>query len=326
MIACPRTIRLVVLLQLLSAGSALAQAAGASASANEERPAQQGAGDTRPPAATASPESPWSIFTTLSNGYASNIHFDQENLGSYGVVLGSGVRYDGDDVFFSYEIAGHRYANTARWNRVSQSINASMERDLSERWEFHTEGHIGLKGTSEDRDLVDQDFEISPRFEFQMTPERRLRLFTIHRLKQYDDAPQTNAFKNYVGAEFREFLQPRRFWEVGARYETNDERANRGDYRRWTYWIEHAIPVTRRDTVIAQVRYRFRRYTARFIEIDDEDRLRVDHYWVPAIGWLRSLGGGVDLRLDYSYEANYSNDPRREYHAHLLWSGFGKRW
>lgn len=34
----------------------------------------------------------------------------------------------------------------------------------------------------------------------------------------------------------------------------------------------------------------------------------------------------LDLRVDYTRESNYSNDPDREYGAHLLWTGLGLRW
>jgi len=316
-----KTVWFAMIVQLCFAGIGFAQSGSPGAPA-----AQQGTGESRRRVPPRPPASPWFIHSTVSTGFASNVHFDQEDLDAFGAVVGSGVRYEGDDFTVSYKIAVHRYTNTTRWNRVSQLIAASVERDLSDKWEFHTEGQIGFKGTSEDRDIVDQDLEISPRLEYQWTPDRRLRLFTVHRLKRYNDAPETNAFKNYIGAEFRETLQPRRYWEIGGRYETNDEQADRGDYRRWTYWLEHAIPVTGRDTLLVQVRYRFRRYTARFVEIDDEDYLRMDHRWIPSIGWTRPLGPDFDLRVDYTYESNSSNDPDREYRAHLLWSGIGVRW
>ena len=124
-------------------------------------------------------------------------------------MLASGVRFAGDDLTFSYEAAGHSYTNTNRWNRVSHMIAASFETDLFGDWELETTGSAGFKGSSEDRDIVDQDFEISPMMSYEFTRQRRLRLCTVHRLKRYNDAPLTNAFKNYVGAEFRELMGER---------------------------------------------------------------------------------------------------------------------
>ncbi len=279
----------------------------------------------RKPAPAPEPE-PWSFFTTLSNGFASNIHFDQEERRAYGGVIAGAVRYEGDDFSVAYELAGHSYTNTTRWNRFSQLIQASIERDLPGNWEFETVGQVGFKGTSEDRDVVDQDFEVSPRLEYQFTAERRLRLFTIHRFKRYNADPDSNAFKNYLGAEFREVTGPRRHWEIGGRFETNDEPPDRGDYRRWTYWLERSLPLTERDALLMQIRYRLKRYTQRFVEAEDQDVLRVDHRWVPSMTWARALSRDLDLRLEYTYETTYSNDPDREYGAHLIWTSIGVRW
>ncbi len=52
----------------------------------------------------------------------------------------------------------------------------------------------------------------------------------------------------------------------------------------------------------------------------------MDHRWISSIGWTRPLGPDFDLRVNYTYESNSSNDPDREYRAHLLWSGIGVRW
>jgi hypothetical protein len=129
-------------------------------------------------------------YAKVSNGLASNVNFDQEDRDAYGLVFGGGVGYAGDDFELGYEVAGHSYTNTSRWDRVSHRLEAEFEHDLPGNWELETVGQISFKGSSEDRDLVDQDFEISPRLEYRFTDERRLRLFTTHRLKRYDDAPR----------------------------------------------------------------------------------------------------------------------------------------
>ncbi len=304
---------------------AIAQNGGAARpSASAAAQDAQRRGEPSPP--TPPDPSPWSVYTTLSSGFASNIHFDLEDRDAYGAVLGGGVRFEGDDFAINYEIARHSYTDTSRWNRFSHLIAASVERDLPGNWEFDTEGQIGFKGSSEDRDIVDQDLEISPRLAYRFSAERRLRLFTTHRLKRYNDDPDSNAFKNYFGAEFRETLSSGRHWEFGGRFETNDEPLDRGDYRRFTYWLEHGLTVTPRDSLLMQVRYRLKRYTARLIEVEDEDVLRVDHRWVPSVSWIRTIGPKIDVRVDYSYESNYSNDFDKEYGAHLAWTGLAVRW
>ena len=278
------------------------------------------------PQLTAPTHGPWTLFGRASNGVASNVNFDQEELGSYGVVLGGGVMFASDDFEFTYELAGHQYTNTDRWNRISQRIEATFERSLPGNWEFEAVGQVGFKGSSEDRDIVDQDLEIMPRLQYRFSPDRRVRFFTAHRLKRYNDAPETNARKHYIGAEFREALGEGRHYEVGARFETNDEDLARGDYRRWTYWIEHGVHLTDRDMVLAQLRYRLKNYSRRFVEIEDVDHLRRDHRFVPSFAWIHAVNHRFEVRFDYTYDSNYSNDPDREYGSHLAWTSLGMRW
>lgn len=279
-----------------------------------------------PQRAPASEDGEWTLFATVSNGLASNVNFDQDDLNSYGRVLAGGVRYAGDTFQFAYELGHHSYTRTSRWDRISQRIEAGFEQDLPGKWDFETVGRFGFKGSSEDRDLVDRDFSITPRLEYSFTPARRLRFFTTHRLKQYDDMPDDNEVRHHVGVEFRETIGLRRHWRAGARFETNDQRLDRGDYRRWTYLLEHLVPVTTRDALAMELRYRLKRYTQRFVEAEDVDVLRTDHQWVPSITWIRSLNHHFEVRFDYTYETTYSNDPEKEYGAHLAWSSVGVRW
>ncbi len=278
------------------------------------------------PRLSAPARGPWTLFGSASNGVSSNVNFDQEDLGAYGVVLGGGVAFVSDDFAFTYELAGHQYTNTEKWNRVSQRVEASFEKSLPGNWEFETVGQVAFKGSSEDRDIVDQDLEINPRLRYRFSPDRRVRFFTAHRLKRYNDAPETNARKHYVGAEFREALGEGRHWEAGARFETNDEDLAKGDYRRWTYWLEHGMQMTSRDTLVMQLRYRLKHYTSRVVEIEDVDHLRLDHRFVPAFAWIHAVNHRFEVRFDYTYESNYSNDPSKEYGAHLAWTSMGVRW
>jgi hypothetical protein len=269
--------------------------------------------------------SPWTVFSRVRNGYTSNIDFNQSNLSTYGGALVTGVEYEGDDFEFAYEIAGHQYLNSNRWDRISQVISASYEFPWGRKWDFQVEGTVGFKGSSDDRDLVDRDFEISPRFDYLFTKARRLRVYTKHRAKRYDDTPETNAIKNYLGVELLETMPSGRHVELGARYETNDEVRDRSDSVRWSYWAEHGIPLTERDLLVLGVRYRLKRYTRRFVEVEDEDVLRADHRWTPSVAWVRRLGK-IDFSVDYAYETTYSNDPEREYRAHLAFTSLGYRW
>ena len=269
---------------------------------------------------------PWSVYTTMANGFDSNVNSDENGVNAYGMVVALGARFDGDDFSAAYEMARHGYTHSEQWDRLSHFASVSYERRLSRNWEWEATGQAGLKGSSEDRDIVDRDFEVSPRLTYQISPERRIRFFTVHRWKRYDDTPQNNAFKNYFGAEYQHVFGPRYHVEVGGRFETNDEPLARGDYRRWTYWVEHGVPVTRNDSLLLQIRYRLKHYDNRLIEVEDEDVLRLDHRWAPSVAWMRSVSPNIDLRLDYAYDTNYSNDPERAYNAHMFWLTVGYRW
>ncbi len=313
----------IILLCTTTAAFAQNGASTSTAAESQETPQGVPAPERR---VTAPDTGPWTFFGTLSNGLASNVNFDQEDLGSYGVVLAGGFNFVSDDFALTYEVAGHQYSHTERWNRISQRIEAAFERSLPGNWEFEAVGQVGFKGSSEDRDIVDQDLEIMPRLQYRFSPERRFRMFTAHRLKRYNNAPDENARKHYVGVEFREQLGEGRHWEAGGRFETNDENLVRGDYRRWTYWLEHGMQLTARDTFLMQLRYRLKHYTSRFVEIEDVDRLRSDHRFVPAFALIHAVNQRFQVRFDYTHESNYSNDPDREYGAHLAWTSLGMRW
>jgi len=266
------------------------------------------------------------IYGILANGLTSNLEFDEKSDDAIGTILGAGVRVTRDDFEFAYEVAQHAYTAETERTRLSQLFTAAYDWNLPGRWHLDLAGEFAIRGSSEDRDIVDRNVAISPRLAYRFTSRHRLRFFTIHRLKRYNQDPEDNTVKHYVGAEFRHTTETRRYWEVGGRLETNDKVADRGDYRRTSYWLEHGVPITARNTLRTRVAYRVRRYSARVVQTDAGPVLRTDRRLTPGITWTRQLGRRLKWRLDYEFEANSSNDPGREFSAHLAWSRLTFGW
>ncbi len=272
-------------------------------------------------------DSSWGLHVSIANVLSNNIHFDREDIQSYGLVLGAAVNYTvWDDVVIGYEVANHRYQNTSRWDRVSHLFYGEAEYDLARWITAGLEGLVAFKGSSEDRDLVDRDFDLEPRLDIDVAPGMRIRLHTRHRLKQYLDAPETDAVKHYAGAEFRRTTPGGGLWEIGTRFETNREELERGTFTRWTHAIEYAIPLTARARLAVGVRYQLKRYPERFVTVDDEDVPRLDHRWLPTVTWSRPVGNRTEFRVQYAYESQFSLDPGRVYDAHVFQVGLGHRW
>jgi hypothetical protein len=60
------------------------------------------------------------------------------------------------------------------------------------------------------------------------------------------------------------------------------------------------------------------RYPFRLVDVDDTDVQRRDHRWIPRVTWTRPLTGGFEMRAGYTLETRTSNDPSREFTAHLV--------
>jgi len=272
---------------------------------------------------------PLSVFVTATSGADTNIDHDINNLFAYGLALGTGARYQNQPVDPSlqvdYQIAVHRYARSDRWDRLSQQLRAVFERELEGPWEIHAIGEISLKGTSEDRELSDQ-YVITPRLQYRIDQWRRLRPYATLRLRRYDDDIGRNATNRYVGIEFTQRSGLGDQWDLDLRLERNAARDPRQTYVRWTFSTDYMTPVTPRDRLELEVKLRQQRYTYRLVEVDDRDVPRRDYRWVPSISWVRAINSHAEVRLGYTLETRASNDPRREFTAHLMVMTATRRW
>lgn len=268
-------------------------------------------------------------YVSVTSVFDTNIDHNDDDVDSLGGLLGVGLRYRNNNEDRALEItgeaAGHSYTNTSRWDRFSQKLMANYDHDLPGRWSVDTTGEISLKGSSEDRELSDQ-YLIEPRLAYRISSQTRVRVYAAVRARRYDDNLDRNAFNRYVGVEFTERPAENRRWDVGLRYEVNETRGPRNHYVRWTLGTGYSFVVPHDNRLDVEVRYRTQRYPFRFIEVEEDDVPRRDHRWIPRLTWTRPLGSRLDLRGVYTYETRTSNDPDREFAAHLFSFGVVRRW
>ena len=114
---------------------------------------------------------------------------------------------------------------------------------------------------------------------------------------------------------------------VENQYELNAAESDRQTYRRWTWYGGLESPVTRRDRIFFDLRYRQRHYPYRLVDIPGgPDVPRRDRRLEPEIAWLHTVGDDVELRIGYGFSGRDSNDPRRDYQSHEVMFSVLQRW
>ncbi|HEV2914251.1 MAG TPA: hypothetical protein VGX92_13320 [Pyrinomonadaceae bacterium] len=272
----------------------------------------------------------WITFE-LTSAFDTNIDDDEGNLNSFGLVPSVGVHFQDNaekpSFEADYEVALHRYTNTDKYNRVSQSFRVSHRLQLSRRWLLRTTGEVSLKGSSEDRDVNDQ-YVLEPQLQYRLNPDNRLRLFGAYRVKRY---PLEDIGKNgvdpYLGARFDQKLKGGRGWELFYRYDKNRSQDPKDRYVRWTYGAQFNTPLFREhhDQLTLDVRYAPRLY-ARQVKVNDVRVPRRDQRWVFDLLYERPLQRGVQMGFNYRYETRKSNDPEKNFNSHLFSMTFAFKW
>jgi hypothetical protein len=269
----------------------------------------------------------WSGLVRYGNAYDSNIDQNDANLQAFGVVLGGGLRYVDDprdpSVTVQYETGIHRYSGTDRWDRISHYVRAQASQDLVGRLKGDLIGEISLKGTTEEREMSNQ-FNVIPRLNLRLDKRHRVRVVGAWRERRYDDVDR-NARNRYIGAEFTRKDSDDHELTVEARIERNDAQGSRYQWNRISYGAEYLWPLGKWGRLEFDVRYRQVRYAERTVEIDDEDVLRRDNRWTPAIVWRHDVTPLTELRLGFQRESRDSNDPRRDFGANQFIFGLTRR-
>lgn len=261
----------------------------------------------------------------VTNVYDSNVEHDSTNIGSYGIVAGSSLRFrtrsSRPALHLEYGAAVHSYTATDKWDRVSQLGRAGMDMPLGKFLLLGLTAEAALKGSSEDREIGDQ-YAILPRLEIRPADNFRLRVITAYRRRYYGESSGSNAVNRYATVDTRIRVGGRTL-EGAARIEENLPETERNRFERQTYRTSYSWLSGRRDEFSVGVEYRPVRYPKRTGEIEDEDGEetevpRQDRRWRPELSWTREWPRNLRTDLEYEYEMRFSNDPDKKYRGHVL--------
>jgi hypothetical protein len=289
-------------------------------------PGAQGGLPTEP-VDSARPPRLWSVGLNVSSVYESNIDHTSVPERAYGLVYGTGFSVQSARrrplLQVGYELAAYQYPNVNRWTRLSHYINADIEKRVNSRLTVDSLVALTVGTTSEDQELSNE-FIVSPRLGVRLPRDHRIRFYTAYRLRRPPDL-ERHATNLYAGVELQQRLESGNSWGIGLRYEENRAIGPRKSYVRLTYETAYSTALTTSDSVELRVKYRHRRYPYRLVEVDDIDVPRQEHRWIPAISWVHRFGTLRDFYVEYSMEAQSSNDLDQEYTAHYTAIGFRHR-
>lgn len=287
-------------------------------------------GQTIPPPTQPTPaaQAPRHLTFHFGNRYLfdSNInHSSDDPKETRGAVFGLMALYrnpaDKPSVEISYEIARH-FHTAEEWDRMSHNLRASWEKRASKALIFETVGEMSLKGSTEDRDISDT-YSFSPRLEYRLTREHRLRGYGAYRIRRFPEDHARDARNRYLGAEYALRSQYAGRLDVGFRYEINRADDPRHHYTRWSYYTQYAIPLDSRNRVETEVWYRPRRYDVRRVEVGEAEVLRRDKNWIFAGALIHTFGAKIDVGLEYRYETRTSNDEDKGFNEHTIATAIG---
>jgi hypothetical protein len=277
----------------------------------------------------APPTRLWSLALSVSNVYDDNIDHNDQSVNAYGFVYGVGGHYQTSHrrpLFqMDYELANYTYPTAERWSRLSHFVRTSLEKRLTRRLSVEALGQFTSGGVSEEQEIVNQAI-FTPRVEYRLPRDHRIRFYAAHRLKRYSINTERNAINRYVGLELQRRLDSGDTWEIGYRYEDNDADGPRYRYLRLTYETGYSTTVTRHDVVSLNVKFRSQRYRTRLVEVDDIDVPRHDQQWIPSVAWVHRFGARLEMLMEYSVDTQSSNDLDRDYTAHSTRLSFRNLW
>lgn len=278
---------------------------------------------------SAQVRSPLSVFLTTTGMYDSNIEHDATDQRTYGGALGLGLTLERSGrlhgVEAQYEVAAHHYADTDRWNRVSQLFEGAYTLKPARWLRLQTTVEATLKGNAEDRDLGNQ-YAFKPRLELRPTRRTSIRFTGAYRLKQDENERAKDADNTYLALEVRQRQEAGGELTLGARRESNRSRGLDDRYRRMLYSLELSSPPSARDVLTFTLNYREQRYRYRRVDIGGVPPLRRDQRATAGLEFTHWLTPAMEFTLGYEFETRGSNDPEKEYVAHLMSFVVRHRW
>lgn len=257
-----------------------------------------------------------------------NVNRDPVGVTSVGVVAGATVRYATAParplLQLEYDAAIHRYSATARFDRVSQRLRATLARRVTRRvtLDLVTEG--ALKGSSEDRDVSNQ-LSLVPHMEIRLDNARRLRLGAAQRWRRYPTDSLQDATNRYLLAGLRQRWRGGAELEAEVRSERNMARGDRFDFRRPSASLVFGTPLGRAVRIEAGMQYRQQQYSGRFATVDRVRVVRVDRRLQPGAELVVDAGP-TEVTLGFDAEWRRSNDPDKDLAQHVWQVGLRWRW
>jgi hypothetical protein len=311
------------------AGTAILEPVAASPSPDPAVPENQGGNAQADVPEVAPPTRLWSLAFSVSNVYEDNIDHDDRSVNAYGFVYGAGMHYQTSHrrpLFqMEYELANYTYPTAERWSRLSHYVRTSLEKRLTRRLSVEALGQFISGGVSEEQEITNQ-LIFTPRVEYRLPRDHRIRFYAAHRLKRYSINTDRNATNRYVGLELQRRLDSGDTWEIGYRYEDNYADGPRYRYLRLTYETGYSTTLTPHDVVGLNVKFRSQRYRTRLVEVDDIDVPRHDQQWIPTVAWVHRFGTRLEMLMEYSLDTQSSNDLDRDYSAHSTRLSFRHLW
>jgi hypothetical protein len=273
--------------------------------------------------------SPLSVFLTTTGMYDSNIEHDATDQQTYGGALGLGLTLERSGrvhgIEAQYEVAAHRYATTDRWNRISQQFEGAYTLKPAPWLRLQTAVEGSLKGNSEDRDLGNQ-YALKPRLELRPTRLTSIRFTGAYRLKQDERERAKDADNTYLAVEIRQGRESGGELTLGVRRESNHSNGLDDRYRRMLYTLELSSPSSARDVLVFTANYREQRYRYRRVDVSGVSLLRRDQRVTAGLEFTHRFTPAMESTLGYAFETRGSNDPEKEYVAHLVSFAVRHRW
>jgi hypothetical protein len=260
----------------------------------------------------------WSFEMEFSSGFNSNILENEEELDSYGLVVGGVLRGEkraGSHLFRTfYKLNLRSYSATNRWDRATHDLAVMFFEQLGPRLNAGVIGGYSLRAFTEDRYLSNQP-NLWAQLEYRSSRWFRLGVHGALRWIHFEDSLRDERVR-LVGAEVGGRIGRSSVWDLGYRYEKNDAGNIYRSFDRSRFWAGYGLRLGDRDTLEIEVEQRRRRFRELTVRVDSETIFRKELIWTPSVSWSHLFGQGRWLRFSYALRKRRSNDPRKSFEAH----------
>jgi len=268
------------------------------------------------------------LFGSISTFYDTNADHNQQWIRSAGIITRIGFHFQNrlknPSFEIEYEGALHRFANSDRFDRFSNRLSTSYRRKFLSRWSAKTFAEILLKGSPEDRELNDW-YSFGETIECGLTKKSKLQAFAAYRLKRNPISNANDAIDSYVGGRFHQKFGSRDL-DLSYRYDNNRSREGTNRFIRWRYDVLfESFIFSHRNRLSVEAIY-VPVLFARTTKTKTGPQVLYDHQTIGEVQIERQLRHNVSITLFYRYEVRNSNNPNRNFHAHMTGATIGFRW